>query len=66
MIKILFSNDNPHNGMRIFEALSKEGYKVASMDRVEMIWEHIENVRPELFLLDSEFEMASCNHESLF
>ena len=32
MIKTLLSHDNPHNGTRLFEALSKEGCKVATMD----------------------------------
>lgn len=44
MIKLLLSHDDPHNGTRLFEALSKEGHKVATMNLYFEIKEKFEDL----------------------
>ena len=34
--------------------LTKEGYQVVNLNDVDLIWEHIEDTKPELVLLDSD------------
>lgn len=54
MLKLLISHYDPIIRSILIDALSSEGYKVIGLDDVDMIWEHIENIQPEVMLLDSD------------
>ncbi len=51
MLKILLSHNDSHNGAHLFKALSQDGYRVTQIDRVDMIWNHIEKNSRNLFFL---------------
>ena len=53
MPKILNFHDDPYLGELTSEVLTKEGYQVVNLNDVDLIWEHIEDTKPELVLLDS-------------
>ena len=54
MPKILNLHDDPYIGELTSEVLTKEGYQVVNLNDVDLIWEHIEDIKPELVLLDSD------------
>jgi DNA-binding NtrC family response regulator len=54
MPKILNLHDDPYVGVLTSEALTQEGYQVVSLNNVDLIWEHIENIQPKVVLLDSD------------
>ena len=54
MLKLLISHCDPIIQTILLEVLSKEGYEVLGLDDENMIWERIENIQPDVMLLDSD------------
>ena len=53
MPNMLILHDDISVGAPLLRDLTKEGYKVAGLDDVDLIWKHIRNTQPDLVLLDS-------------